>query len=866
MKEPPKGAANPQLRRARELRCWSQEYVAQQLGTSPVNVSRWERGCTSPSPYFRQKLCELFEQSATELGLVRKDRHETLTVGVAAADADRLRARDPACLPPIAGAKQLIGRADLLHELKSRLCSSDGGIVTALYGLPGVGKTALATQLANDRDVLRHFSDGVLWAGLGQRPKALALLSAWGTAVGLGLPQASQLSDVEALMRAIRAAIGERRILLVIDDAWTLADTVIFRVGGPMCASLLTTRIPEIALRFASDGAVRVNELSEDDGLVLLARLAPQVVATERSEARKLVRSVGGLPLALTLLGEYFHVQAHSGQPRRLRAALGHMQDAEERLCLANVRMPEDSSPGMPLATPLSLRTVIALSEQGLSSEARSALHALSVFPPKPVSFTETAAVAVCEAPPEVLDELTDAGLLEGQGAGRYMLHQTIADYAHIELADHAAYRRMAAYFIQFVEDNSTNYSNLEAEASNILAALDCAYYHEMSAEAVRGICMFAPYLEARGLYQIAETHLNRAKEVALASHDDVRLASIWLHLGRLAELRGNLASAEEVYELGLAIAAKTGQQEVMSSLLAHRGEVSIARGDYQRATCYLQQGLDIAHGLGDARRVGLLLRLLGEAADCAGDYANGDELYLRALAIVRETNDHETTSALLQNLGEKAMKRGEVTLAERYLWEGLRSARTIGHLQRMSALLANLAALALRQQRFDEADQLLRESLELAERIGHPIRSITALLYMAKLDGERANLDQASAHLQAGLHMARSIGHPFLTAECLVARGEVYLKEQLMDAAAEMFQEALALTQQNAAHELNAMSLYGLARLAAMRGEYMEAERFAQESRAKLAAEGHEKAREVAQWLADMPQAAVARHTSRSS
>ena len=43
--------------------------VADQLGTTPGNVSRWERGITSPGPYFRCKLCELYGSSAQELGL-----------------------------------------------------------------------------------------------------------------------------------------------------------------------------------------------------------------------------------------------------------------------------------------------------------------------------------------------------------------------------------------------------------------------------------------------------------------------------------------------------------------------------------------------------------------------------------------------------------------------------------------------------------------------------------------------------------------------------------------------------------------------------------------------------------------------------
>lgn len=851
-----KGIANVRLRRARELKCWSQEYVAHVLETSPVNVSRWECGRTLPGPYFRHKLCALFEKSATELGLVREVVGQALaSASTAGSSGERPPPGDLADALPKPGGRALIGRDELLSKLKERLCSGERKTTVALYGLPGVGKTALAAQLANSREVTQRFSDGVLWAGLGKQPNILTLLNTWGAEVGARSPQ-GEPANVESQMRAIREAVGERRILLVIDDAWALTDAIIFNVFGPYCAALLTTRFPEIALRVAGENAVWVEELSEDDGLRLLGRLAPQIVATEPEEARKLVRSVGGLPLALMLLGEYVHVQTHGGQPRRLQAALAQMRDADERLRLSSIRLPENPSTDVSLGTPLSLRAVIALSEQGISAEARHALHALSLFPPKPASFSEAAALAVTTAELQALDELIDAGLLEGRGAGRYTLHQTIADYARIKFADDAACRRMMTFFIRYIEESDADYRAIETEELNILAALDCAHQYGVTDLLAACICLFAPYLEAQGLYSAAEMHLNRAEQVTLASCDDARLASIWLRLGRLAELSGDLARAEDLYEKGFEKANTTHQKEVMSALLAHRGEVAIARGDYQRANRYLREGLKINRAVGDKRRAGMLLRLLGEVADCGGDYAKGDKLYLRALAFARDVGDQETISALLQNLGEKALKRGDVSLAERYLAEGLRSARDTRHYQRMSALLADLGALAIRQRRLDEAEQLIQEGLTLAQSIGHPIRMITASLNLAKLEEERENYDQAAAHLRSSLEVARAIGHPFLTAECLIAYGEVQLKEKQSDSAASMFEQALALAERVAAHELVARSLYGLARLAAAQGEYAEAERNARICQEKFAAEGHEMADEVAQWRASLPRA----------
>src|SRR5581483_7560720 len=67
-------APNYRLKQARELRGWSQAKVAEQIGTDATTVSRWERGIFSPTPYFREKLCDLFGKNAEELGLVEPAR------------------------------------------------------------------------------------------------------------------------------------------------------------------------------------------------------------------------------------------------------------------------------------------------------------------------------------------------------------------------------------------------------------------------------------------------------------------------------------------------------------------------------------------------------------------------------------------------------------------------------------------------------------------------------------------------------------------------------------------------------------------------------------------------------------------------
>jgi transcriptional regulator with XRE-family HTH domain len=58
------------LRRERTLRGWSRDYVATEAEVDVATVGRWERGERIPHPRHQQKLCELFQMNAQELGFL----------------------------------------------------------------------------------------------------------------------------------------------------------------------------------------------------------------------------------------------------------------------------------------------------------------------------------------------------------------------------------------------------------------------------------------------------------------------------------------------------------------------------------------------------------------------------------------------------------------------------------------------------------------------------------------------------------------------------------------------------------------------------------------------------------------------------
>src|SRR5215472_15068601 len=286
---------------------YSQQQLADALGVTKLTVGRWERGEMLPRPFYLARLCQVFACQPHDLGFAPQPA--TLAAIAASHEGAAPAARyDPAI--PTAPPVPLVGREEVLARITARLCQPQprGGF-TALNGLPGVGKTSLAIALAYDPALRACIPDGILWASLGPQPPLFTLLARWGGLVGLSELQLAAADEAQK-RQALVAALGRRAMLLVLDDVWRLDDALALWVGGPHCAYLLTTRFPAIAAQLAVDGAMRIEELAEEQSLDLLQRLAPAAVEREAEKTRQLIRAVGGLPLALVLVGQYLRKYA----------------------------------------------------------------------------------------------------------------------------------------------------------------------------------------------------------------------------------------------------------------------------------------------------------------------------------------------------------------------------------------------------------------------------------------------------------------------------------------------------------------------------------------------------------------------------
>lgn len=850
---------NPQprtrLAEARLQRQWSQHEVADRLGTTHVNVSRWERGITRPSPYFRRKLCQLYGKSAAELDLepgVENEKQSSSQnarehAAVPAVSPARTAVFDPAIplQPPIA----LVGRDQELAQVKQRLDAREGAGMIALNGLPGIGKTALATALAHDAQMRARFRDGILWAALGPHPNSTSVLSRWSSLLGVSINEAV-MNDSAAWVSALRTAIGSRAMLLVIDDAWQIEDSLLFKVGGSHCAHLVTTRFPNIAAAIAVDAVIPVQELNEKESMALLRLLAPGVVERETARSRALVQAVGGLPLALTLMGNYLRKQAYSGQPRRVQAAIERLSDAGERLRISEPSAPVERHSSLPAGTSLSLQSVIAVTDQQLDEQAHSALAALSVFPARPDSFSEEAALQVADCTAATLDTLSDTGFLESIGPGRYTLHQTIADYARLQLRGTAACERLLAFAIAYVEAHKKDYELLEQESNVLHIALEMAYTLDKSEDLVHLTLAFAPYLLVRGLYALAEQHLLRAQQAAMHLNDQHSLAGILLSLGETAQKQGNYAQAEAYYQQGLTIARQLSDPERTSALLNNLGWITWKQGNYTQAETYLQEGLALARQIEHTERISALLEMLGSVSGSRGDYVQSEAYLSEGLRYARQVDDRERICTMLINLGVTAGERGDYAQEKAYYQEGLALARQLGHKEWICALLSNLGDMTSEEGNYDQAEKYFQEGLSIAHQINHREWMSVLLNNLALVTRNQGKYTQAEAYFRESLMLARQISIPQMIAHTLYEYGILFLDSMKIDMAEASFHEILSIISDDN-QDLVALAQFGLARVAASRGDMQEAHRLGNASLTILKTIGHRKSDDVKQWLA---------------
>ncbi|WP_338932950.1 BTAD domain-containing putative transcriptional regulator [Streptomyces netropsis] len=357
---------------------------------------------------------------ALHAAILAEDRALLTAPGTVAAGppsrAELVRAGDqgpppPAQLPPVPC--DFTGRHDQISALVSALTEGAEHTVAVITGMGGVGKTALALRTAHA--VAGTYPDGQLYANLrgpdGTPCDPAGVLTSFLTA--LGVPHErfpASLVDRTALFRTL---LSQRAVLVVLDNATSVAQVEPLLPGAARCAALITARA---LAAMPATLVVPLVGLGPGDAVELIAKVAGVRRLEEEPDAvAALAAACGHLPLALRAAGARL-----ATRPAWTVATLLARVSDQARL-LGELRVGE-----------LTVEAVFELSTSQLAPRQARAFMALSI--PHCADFDVKGAAAVLELPEQetetVLEALVDAVLLETRAPGLYHFHDLVGAYA----------------------------------------------------------------------------------------------------------------------------------------------------------------------------------------------------------------------------------------------------------------------------------------------------------------------------------------------------------------------------------------------------------------------------------------------------
>ncbi|GAA3733981.1 BTAD domain-containing putative transcriptional regulator [Plantactinospora mayteni] len=628
-------------------------------------------------------------------------------------------AAPPRQLP--AGSTELCGRADELAWLARTLRGAgvgDGPVVIAVDGVAGVGKSALALKVA--RECASWFPDGQVYVDLrGATPglEPLRPVEVLGRFLRTFGVRPSAVPDDEAEAAALfRSVVAQHRVLVLLDDAASLAQVRPLLPGGAGCAAVVTSR--RVLTGLAEAVRLPLDLLSPGHAVSLLEQLAgtPRVRADPAGAAR-LAALCGHLPLALRIAGA--RLAARPGSP---------VAELADRLAAAQHRLDELA------VADLAVRASLDLTYRGLTERARLALRRLG--PLRTRDFPSWALAALLDAPlsqaDQVLDDLVAVHLVEPVAAAdqtRYRLHDLVRAFAQEQAsagdepsARTAATRRLVGAALALAERADTR---LSADFLG-LARHRLARWSLPRAEVDRITA------DPRSWFEREHDLLMSVVDDGLAVGATGLAGSLAAALTTFFQLGTHFDDWRRVQSRALAAALRAGDRRTAVKLYRGLGELETIQDRYPEAIGHFEAARaaitnhDPEYEAAITAGLGYLYRLRGQSSAALDTFGRARELALR-------TDNLNGRVYATNGIGVVHLERGRLAEATAYFDECLRLSRQAGYRPGEAQALRSLGHVARADHRYADAADYFRRAQQISENLGDRLAAAHAACWLGE-------------------------------------------------------------------------------------------------------------------------------------
>ena len=492
-----------------------------------------------------------------------------------------------------------------------------GEKMCVIQGMGGIGKTALAAQMA--QRLLRHFPDGILWADL-RNVGVAEILGNWAYALGVVLPLTEGVDARSAIMWGI---LSRKTALIILDDIVSISQArKLLPSYQTPCSIIATTRSKEVAnsLVTSSENILSLEPMRLETSLMVVTDiLGENIVNPNILPITEICDLLGHLPLALNIFARR---QRLSTLP--LKATLDKIRNIKTRL--VPLKIGDEA-----------VRTAFEHSWDELSQELQQTFIAMAIFSGRTFNLNAFSQILGGDqnAVAERIEQLQILFLVAQVDGDRYQQHPLLAAWASEMIASKSdLWLIMARYYAQFAQEHQHDYAVLLPEWQNIMAGLSEAHRLNEWQLVLTSMDVLQPIWTEQGLFQSAAEGYAWASVAAEKLEQFDRMSFIDLHWGIACIELSDYPAANEKLQLALHHSGSQDLLNIKGHIHFQLARIFIEQDHYSEAYSELQtawrhfQETENLPGMANA------LYQMGDLEYYRGNYSNALDLGNDALKL----------------------------------------------------------------------------------------------------------------------------------------------------------------------------------------------------------------------------------------
>jgi tetratricopeptide (TPR) repeat protein len=598
--------------------------------------------------------------------------------------------------------------------------------VLLIAGRPGSGRSALAGELV--RQVADRYPDGVLRARLSEpdgtrvpvERAARELLDA------LGAPAPAGAGEDE-LSEALRTALADRRVLLLLDDAADAEQVDALLPDNPDCLAVAVSSGPLTGI--ADVRPCTLGGLDTKSAVEVLSRFTGSVrITVDPRAAERLAEQCQGQPAALVLAGGWLA--------------------ARPKAAVADLARQLHTDPGQDTVVSRVLRLV----HDSLPASAARTLRLLSLAPAGLIDPHTAAALAGCsvESARTTLDDFVAHGLLHPVGSAlpQYEVPCCLQPLLSALAEDHERPAELQLARARMLERTVRLLQSCRA-----ITETDSLKAREKLLGMPRALRFPGPRAAADWL-RVRRPALLAAARLAVADGElDTLARRLMSQLARAMVAHfGTQAAASDLYDihgLVLDVAERRNLPRERAAALLNLGDLDARTGRTADALGRYRAALDAGREANDPYATGRAMESVGGAHLELGDYDRAADWFGRALAERLARGEHEDAARLYGRIGAAHTYAGRYGEALRNWRAAVAGHRRHGDVAAQARALSELARVQEYAGRLDESLRTCQEAMDWACRAEDT--RLQAALHLRIADSFEHLGDPASAALHRG-------------------------------------------------------------------------------------------------------------------